>query len=158
MSSLLPKVTKFLDPHLLVSYLAQDRKDVNLSPTSPSDGVANFNRFYNQFSGINNYKQKQYQYFGIEFSSLHNHIFQTLYSHVVCTTCIIQYFSQTYPKYATEISLSSVMLLAMIPPDIVVIKWYFVRIFSLQFSNLHYEAKSFEKWRDFIVTLVTGQT
>ena len=50
------------------------------------------------------------------------------------------------------------MLLAMIPPDIVVIKWYFVRIFSLQFSNLHYEAKSFEKWRDFIVTLVTGQT
>ena len=46
----------------------------------------------------------------------------------------------------------------MIPTDIVVIKWYFVRIFSLQFSNLHYEAKSFEKWQDFIVTLVTGQT
>ena len=58
-----------------------------------------------------------------------NHIYSA-----VCTTCIIQLFvGWTYHKYTTKNSISAVMLLAILPSDIIVVKWYLVRIVSLQF-------------------------
>ena len=58
-----------------------------------------------------------------------NHIYSA-----ICTTCIIQLFvGWTYHKYTTKNSISAVMLLAILPSHIIVVKWYLVRIVSLQF-------------------------